>query len=265
MTTRRRSAAALLALLLLPGCLTAGAVRMLTHCNLERLQVHARSLAGPVAAAAPAGADHTPGPARVVVAGSLQSELGCGGDWDPACAATQLTREAADGVWQATYVVPAGSWEYKAALNDGWDENYGALATPNGANIPLDVAAPTAVKFYYDHATHWVTSDEQGPIVTAPGSFQSELGCSADWVPACMRPWLQDKDGDGVYTWATVLIPPGTYEFKVAHGLSWDENYGAGGAPGGANISVTVPSAGAKTTFVYDSATHATTVTSAAP
>ena len=24
--------------------------------------------------------------------------------------------------------VPAGNWEYKAALNDGWDENYGANA-----------------------------------------------------------------------------------------------------------------------------------------
>ena len=47
-----------------------------------------------------------------------------------------------------------------------------------------------------------------------------------------MRPWLQDPDGDGTYTWSTDQIPAGVYEFKVAHGLSWDENYGAGGAPG---------------------------------
>ena len=63
-------------------------------------------------------------------------------------------------------------------------------------------------------------STPQGPIITAPGSFQSELGCAGDWSPACMRPWLQDPDGDGTYTWSTDQIPAGSYEFKVAHGLS---------------------------------------------
>ena len=76
-----------------------------------------------------------------------------------------------------------------------------------------------------------MTSDAQGPIITAPGSFQSELGCPGDWAPDCMRSWLQDPDGDGTYTFTTDQIPAGNYEFKVAHGLGWDENYGAGGAP----------------------------------
>ena len=54
-------------------------------------------------------------------------------------------------------------------------------------------ASPRArdVTFYYDHASHWVTTDAEGPIVTAPGSFQSELGCSADWQPDCMRSLAQ--------------------------------------------------------------------------
>ena len=80
-----------------------------------------------------AQAAHTPIPASVTIAGSLQSELGCAGDWDPACAATHLTYDAADDVWQGTWNVPAGSYEYKAALNDSWTENYGlhaALAAP---------------------------------------------------------------------------------------------------------------------------------------
>ena len=110
---------------------------------------------------------------------------------------------------------------------------------PGGDNISYTAPAGP-VTFYYDHGTHYVTSDAQGPIITAPGSFQSELGCPADWSPDCMRPWLQDPDGDGTYTWSSDQLPAGTYEFKVAHGLSWDENYGAGGAPGGGNISVTV-------------------------
>ena len=42
--------------------------------------------------------------------------------------------------------------------------------------------------------------DAQGPIITVPGSFQSELGCPADWDPSCMRPWLTDQDGDGTFT-----------------------------------------------------------------
>ena len=48
-------------------------------------------------------ADHTPDPTNVTVAGSLQSELGCPGDWDPDCATTHLTYDASDDVWQGTF------------------------------------------------------------------------------------------------------------------------------------------------------------------
>ena len=54
-------------------------------------------------------ASHTPLPTSVTIAGSLQSELGCAGDWDPGCAATHLEYDAADGVWQKAFPVPAGS------------------------------------------------------------------------------------------------------------------------------------------------------------
>ena len=80
----------------------------------------------------------TPNPTSVTIAGSLQSEAGCPGDWDPACATTHLTYDAADDVWQGTFALPAGSYEYKAALNNAWDENYGLHAVLNGANIPLE-------------------------------------------------------------------------------------------------------------------------------
>ena len=110
------------------------------------------------AAAAPAIAPtaDSPTPSSVVIAGSRQGELGCPGDWDPTCATTGLSDDPADDVWQGTFDVPAGDFEYKAALNGGWDENYGANATLNGANVALSVPATTPVKFYYDHETHWV-------------------------------------------------------------------------------------------------------------
>src|SRR5689334_25062389 len=83
----------------------------------------------------PVLASHTSNPTSVTIAGSLQQELGCPGDWQPECAATHLAYDAADGVWQGAFSVPAGSWEYKAALNGTWDENYGQNAAPNGSNI----------------------------------------------------------------------------------------------------------------------------------
>ena len=86
------------------------------------------------------------------------------------------------------FTVPAGDWEYKAPLNDNWDENYGLHATQGGANIPLSLGAPRTVKFYYDHDSHWVTDNVNSVIAVAPGSFQSELGCPATGSrTACAR------------------------------------------------------------------------------
>ena len=39
-------------------------------------------------------------------------------DWQPECAATDLAYDTDDDVWQGTFTLPAGDWEYKAALND---------------------------------------------------------------------------------------------------------------------------------------------------
>src|SRR5690349_3734962 len=138
----------------------------------------------------PASAPSTPGPTAVTIAADLQSEVGCASDWDPACAATHLAYDASDDVWQGTFALPAGSYQYKAALNNSWDENYGRHAVPGGDNIPLGLGSPSSVKFYYDHKTHWITDNRNTPIPVAVGSFQSELGCPGDWQPDCLRSWL---------------------------------------------------------------------------
>src|SRR3954471_16941038 len=143
-----------------------------------------------------ATASHTPKPTSVTIAGSLQSEAGCSGDWDPTCATTHLSYDGSDDVWQGTFALPAGGYEYKAALNNGWDENYGLHAQLNGANIPLALPAATKVKVYYDHKTHWTTDSASSTIAVVAGDFQSELGCPGDWQPDCLRSWLEDTDGD---------------------------------------------------------------------
>jgi glycosidase len=212
----------------------------------------------------PAPPTHVPkpnSPTSVTIAGSLQSEAGCAGDWDPACATTHLTYDAGDDVWQNTWTLPTGNYEYKATLNDNWDVNYGLHATLNGPNIPLNLAANGPVKFYYDDKSHWVTDNKSSVIATVPGSFQSELGCPGDWAPDCLRSWLQDIDGDGIYRFETTSIPAGDYECKVAINEAWDENYGVGGTPGGANYSFHVDTLGQPVKFAYDAVTHILTIT----
>jgi alpha-amylase len=98
-----------------------------------------------------------PQPARdhVTLVGSLQSELGCPGDWDPACFTTDLTFDVSDGQWHGTFALPAGQYEWKIAIDGSWDENYGAGGAAGGSNIPLDVPADGAsYRFTWNQVTH---------------------------------------------------------------------------------------------------------------
>ena len=194
-------------------------------------------------------------PGAVTIAGSFQQELGCEGDWQPWCDVTGMTL-GGDGVWRGLIDLPVGAWEYKAALNRDWAESHGR----GGGNVGLEIGIPGPVAFYYDHGTNWVTDRVNDRIVTAAGSFQSELGCDADWQPSCLRSWLQDPDGDGTYTFATRDIPAGSYEAKAALNEGWDENYGQGGAPNGANIAFDVPGDGTLIVFSFESDTNTLTV-----
>jgi hypothetical protein len=201
-------------------------------------------------------------PSSVTVAGSLQSELGCSGDWQPDCADTHLSFDIGDNVWQNTFSIPAGSYDYKAALNDSWTVNYGLNATLNGPNILLGLPSAANVKFYYDDNTHWITDNVNSIIATVPGSFQSELGCAGDWDPSCLRSWLKDQDGNGIYTFSTTVLPAGSYDAKVAIGESWAENYGQGGVPNGPNIPFIVPADRTEMDFSYNPMTHILTISS---
>jgi hypothetical protein len=198
-------------------------------------------------------------PSSVTLAGELQSELGCGGDWDPACSATHLTFHASSGVWKGTWTLAAGNYQYKIALNDSWDENYGLHSQPGGANIPLSLGSSTAVTFYYDPLSHWATDSVSSAIVTGAGSFQHLLGCPGDWDPSCLRSWLEDPDGDGIYTLESYL-QVGQYEAKAALNESWDVNYGLGGVVNGPNISFVVSSATTPVLFSYDASSHVLTI-----
>ncbi len=211
---------------------------------------------------APAGlpAPVAPKPETVTIPGTIQSVLGCPGDWLPDCDLTYLTFDEDDQLWTATFTLPAGDYEYKAALNNGWEVNFGLNAEPGGANIPLALAEETAVTFFFDHNTGWVADSVNNLIANVPGSYQAAIGCPGDWQPDCLRSWLQDPDGDGTFVYMTDQIPAGDYEAKVAINQSWTENYGADGALDGANIAFTVPADNTPMVFSYDSASHFLTI-----
>ena len=201
----------------------------------------------------------------VSLPGSFNSELGCGGDWDPSCPQADLVYDPITDRWTNTFTIPAGNWEYKVAIDDGWDENYGIGGVLGGANIPLNLAEETHVFFSYDPVTHIVSHSTDLLIVVAPGSFQSELGCPGDWMPDCLDSQLIGPDADGVYSFSTAMIPPGCYESKIALDLSWNVNYGVDGTENGSNLSWCVAESGAVVTFTWNSITNVPTVAVESP
>jgi arabinogalactan oligomer / maltooligosaccharide transport system substrate-binding protein len=90
--------------------------------------------------------------------GSFQSLVGCDGDWQPACEATFLALQD-DGTYSITLEIPAGDYEYKIAMNGGWDENYGVEGEADGANYTLSLAEDATVTFTYDDETNVVVAD----------------------------------------------------------------------------------------------------------
>ncbi len=196
----------------------------------------------------PASNGVTAAPAGVALVGSLQSELGCPGDWQPECAATELTDQG-NGVWRGAFNVPAGSWEYKVALNDTWDVSYPA------ANVPLNLGAAQSVRFYYDDKTAAVLDNvNTAKIPVAAGSFQSELGCPGDWQPDCVRSLLTDPDGDGTYRFQTSNLPAGNYAFKVA----FNEGWGNGEVPAN-DVPFAIASPAERLTISWNAATNEVT------
>ncbi len=123
---------------------------MRTRLLVTTVLVSGSVLLGP----ATATADHTAAPSAVTLVGSLQDELGCPGDWDPACAGSHLEAVTGTSAYSSTFEVPAGTYEFKVALNDAWDESYGADG--GSANIPLVLSEDAELTFSYDHTSHRV-------------------------------------------------------------------------------------------------------------
>ncbi|HET7580327.1 MAG TPA: alpha-amylase family glycosyl hydrolase [Bacillales bacterium] len=162
---------------------------------------------------------------EVILAGSLQTELGADKDWDPAGTATRMTYTG-NGFYAFIGTLPAGHYEYKIAVGRRWDENYGAGGQKNGGNISLDLSKKSTVIFYYNDNTHKIAdSTNYQPLLgkSKPrlvGDLQPEINAGGKWKPAESDAFLVDDNFDNVYTYTSPL-PKGHYEFKIVLGDNW--------------------------------------------
>ncbi len=83
------------------------------------------------------------------------------------------------------------------------------------------------------------TAQASAQEVVLAGTFQSVLG-GTDWQTDGSAGRMQPVGGDRYAL--VVRLPAGHYEYKVVRGGTWAVNYGQGFAPGGANLTLTVPS-----------------------
>lgn len=204
-----------------------------------------------------AATSHASAGRLVVAAGDFQDEAGCSGDWQPDCEVTALTLDDESGLFYGDFTVPAGTYEYKMTADGGWDTNWGKWGAPGGDNIVFTSdGSPTHFVFNID--TGESVAANSADMVTVPGSFQSQVGCSEDWQPSCLATAMFPQE-DGTFGYKTSRLSVGTYEFKVAKGMAWiGQDWGEDG--GSANASFTTSEANELVVFSWDPDTKIPTV-----
>jgi len=159
-------------------------------------------------------------PAGVFVAGDFQG-------WNPA--GSQLIDPTGDGTFEGYFSIgTATSAQFKFINGNDWvfAESVPAECNVAGnrsfdvveANSVLDVICfsscgpcqfPTPVLFRVDMTLQTVNAN--GPHVA--GSFQG-------WNPGDANTLMTDPDGDNIYE-VTLLLQPGTYQYKFVNGAAW--------------------------------------------
>jgi cyclomaltodextrinase len=114
----------------------------------------------------------------IVLCGDLQTLGGAGAKWAPSDYATKMS-PTDHGFYTFTIKdMPAGTYNYKIAINGSWAENYGLNGIADGANIAITLDKPETVTFYYNDKTHRIAdshsykmlSKDQLPVLSGiPG------------------------------------------------------------------------------------------------
>jgi hypothetical protein len=173
--------------------------------------------------------------------------------WDPADHTYDLVLNDS-GVWEVTMGLSAGSYEYKVIESDSWDSNDWpgtnqavTLSALTLLNVKANLGMMPNARGFDEYVTHY------NPVIV--GSFLSLVG-GTDWDPTDLTGEMTDPDGNGIYEW-NVLIPVGTYDYKVALNKAWDQDtQGSGG-----NFSV-ISDGVMETVFYYDMSINSTSYAS---
>ena len=96
-------------------------------------------------------------------------------------------------------------------------------------------------------------SSSSSSKVIFPGTIQGAMGAK-DWNPNGTETRALEVQ-PGVFE-LVVMLPKGSYEFKVALNGTWGENYGAEAKRDGANIKLEVVNDNTIVKFVYNSSNH---------
>jgi hypothetical protein len=184
------------------------------------------------------------------IAGSFQG-------WNPADPAMDLTLNA-NGVYELTLGLPAGTHQYKVVETDDWTQSF-----PTN-NQSFTLADSGNVTFYVNLGANVGTADGDEYVFHSPnppivcGDFMSELGGS-DWDQTdTLTTVMSDPDGDDIWSFKAV-VPAGNYNFKVVLNNNWDQDT----FPPAQNYAFS--SNGTDTTrFMYNMSNNVTTVQSGA-
>lgn len=165
--------------------------------------------------------------------GNLMNANGLGEDWSPSNVNGKL-KEYKNGIYESTYTLKAGNYEYKVAVDESSEKEYGK----NGENVSLSLDKDTEVTFRFD-----LNKKEVYDSINNPSCFKSKailVGGISDclggqtWVPGDDN-FKLDYIGGGMYLKNFKVVKPGTMEYKVAYNGAWDNGEIA------SNTSVEIP------------------------
>jgi pullulanase len=127
--------------------------------------------------------------------GDFQRAAGCPADWAPGCPRTSLKDPGGGGPYTCSLTLPAGSFQAKVAIDEGWAVNYGAGGARDGANIGFDVPADGAeVLFQWDPGSHLLT--------ILVGGLHGDLRLAqAHWLAPDLVAWPPPAHLDGSALW----------------------------------------------------------------
>jgi hypothetical protein len=199
--------------------------------------------------------------AALVVAGSLQSEQGGQGDWDPPNS-TLIMTDNGGGLFSVTVnnLINGALYEYKV-LDDGGTSpaNWGDPEVVNvdtmaygDADGSVSITVNTNLTNGNGGKVTWVNSDAI-PLQVV-GSFQVAAGGASDWNPSDPA-FAMTSQGGGYYTFASTIATPGNYEFKATDGAGWWRQVGPDGfGTNAATFAFSTTSANEAVTFFVDTA-----------